>query len=78
VARLTRNLENLILTRGAVMESLDVPGRCRNTLQIKVADLPALLRLVKGGQYHLVVACGDHADSLSTLAKQAKITVLSA
>ncbi|MGB2823884.1 MAG: hypothetical protein WBF17_23090 [Phycisphaerae bacterium] len=73
IARLTRNLERLILTRGTVADSLDKPGRCRNTLVIDVPDAARLLSLVKGHQNHLVVACGDHVESMADLAERAGI-----
>ena len=73
VARLTRGLQRLILTRGTVVDSLDRPGRCRNTLVIDAPDAARLLSLVKGHQNHLVVACGDHVESMTELAERAGI-----
>jgi len=73
IARLTRDLQRLILTRGTVVDSLDRPGRCRNTLIIDVPDAARLLGLVKGHQNHLVVACGDHVESMAELAERAGI-----
>jgi L-fucose isomerase-like protein len=75
VARLTQNLESLILTAGVVVDSRDVPGRCRNSLVIQVSDLPQLLSMVKGVQYHLVVAAGDYTGQLADLAERLGIEV---
>ncbi len=75
IARLTRNLETLILSRGTLVESLDLRDRCRNTLVIHV-DAPArVLGALKGLQQHLVVACGDHTKALTTHAQSAGIRV---
>jgi L-fucose isomerase-like protein len=73
IARLTRNLEKLLLARGTVIEALDPDRGCRNTLIIDVADLPKLLSGVKGVQNHLVVAQGDHADAMARLAQNVGI-----
>jgi L-fucose isomerase-like protein len=75
VARLTRNLEKLLLAPGTVIESLDPDKGCRNTLMIAVADPPRLLSGIKGVQNHLVVAQGDHADAMASLAQNAGIEV---
>lgn len=75
VARLTRNLERLILTRGTVVDCRDEPRRCRNTLEIEVGDVGKLMSAVRGIQYHLVVACGSHVDEMREQAAGAGIGV---
>jgi len=76
VARLTRNLENLILTTGRVVGDQDLKGRCRNTVVVEVKDRARVLRAVKGIQQHLVVACGDLRNAMARLAEEANIRVL--
>jgi len=76
VARLTRNLENLILTLGRVVGDHDLKDRCRNTVVVEVEDLERVLRAVKGIQQHLVVACGDLGNAATALAKEAGIGVI--
>ena len=75
VARLTRNLERLIVAEGVVAESSDPSKGCRNRLLIDVPDVRRLMSVVRGGQYHLVVACGRHLAKLRRLADQAGIEV---
>ena len=75
VARLTRNLETLILSRGLIVESLDLRDRCRNTLVIHVDDPARVLGAMKGLQQHLVVACGDHTKAMTAHAQRAGIQV---
>ena len=60
IARLTCNLEGLLLSTGTLAETRDVRGRCRNTLAIDAPDPARLLAQVRGHQNHLVVALGDH------------------
>jgi len=76
VGRLTRNLENLILASGRVVRDQDLKDRCRNTVVVEVKDRARVLRAVKGIQQHLVVACGDLRDAVTTLAKEAGIGVI--
>jgi hypothetical protein len=76
VARLTRNLETLILTAGIVVGNQDRKDRCRNTLIIKVKDRDKVLEAVKGIQQHLVVACCDQRKTMTSLAKEAGIKVI--
>ena len=75
LARLTRNLETLILSRGTLVESRDLRDRCRNTLVIHVDDPSRVLDAMKGLQQHLVVACGDHTKTMTTHAQSAGIRV---
>lgn len=75
VARLSRNLENLILTSGKVIDHLDLKDRCRNTVVIEVEDRLKVLKAVKGIQQHLVVAWGNLKKPMATLAKEAGIRV---
>lgn len=76
LARLTRNLEGLILTSGVVIGSQDQKNRCRNTVVIKVKDRDKLLKTVKGIQQHFVVSCGDQRKALTMLARRAGIKVI--
>jgi L-fucose isomerase-like protein len=76
VARLNRNLENLILASGRAVGDQDLKDRCRNTIVIEVKDRARVLRAVKGIQQHLVVACGDLRNAMTTLAKEAGIGVI--
>ena len=75
IARLTRNLDKLIITEGTVIGSFDRRGGCRNTLLIRIRNLPRLMSFIKGSQYHLVAACGHHARDLSAQAAKADIKV---
>jgi len=75
VARLTRNLDRLLLTTGTVVASDTSNSRCRNTLVIEVPDRERVFRAVKGVQNHYVVALGDHAQALSQLAEASDIEV---
>lgn len=75
VARLTRNLERLLIAEGEVIESRDEPNHCRNMLILRVSDVQKLMAVVRGGQYHLVVACGHHLPKMHDLAKKAGIEV---
>ena len=76
IARLTQNLEQLILTSGVLVDNRDLPERCRNTLIIQVADTRQVLNNMKGLQQHLVVACGDHRKTLSEYAQSRGITII--
>jgi L-fucose isomerase-like protein len=76
LARLTRNLENMILSQGELVENLDLRDRCRNTLIIHVDDPARVLGAMKGLQQHLVVACGDHTKAMTTQAQKAGIKVI--
>ena len=76
VARLTRNLEGLILASGTLAGHLDEPGVCTNGLLIDVPNLEEILDTVLGGQYHLVVACGDYTEELTAEANQIGATIL--
>jgi hypothetical protein len=76
IARLTRNLENMILSQGELVESLDLRNRCRYTLIIHVDDSARVLVAMKGLQQHLVIACGDHTKAMTTQAKIAGINVI--
>jgi L-fucose isomerase-like protein len=76
IARLTRNLENLILTHGKVIENLDTHDRCRNTLVIHVEDINKILGMMKGLQQHLVVACGNFMKEMTIQAKKAGIKII--
>ena len=75
VARLTRDLQRLIIAQGTVVESRDPLRGCRNALVIEVADVRRLMSVVRGGQYHLVVACGHHLAKMRQLAEEAGIQV---
>lgn len=75
VARLTKGLGALVLTKGALADCRDDADRCRNTLVIDVADAAGLMKRVRGIQQHLVVACGDHTAAMTRLADNAGIAV---
>ena len=75
VARLTRDLQRLIVAEGTLVESRDPLKGCRNALVIEVGDVPKLMSVVRGGQYHMVVACGRHLAKMRPLADEAGIEV---
>lgn len=77
IARLTRNLERLLLTTGTLVGCQTDNWRCRNTLVIQVEDRNRIFRAVKGGQNHYVVACGNHTQVLTELAEAKGIDVVS-
>ena len=83
VARLTRGLEDLILTTGTLADCMDAnispehPARCRNAFIIKTDGLADIMRIVgRRSQYHMVVAYGDHTESLSEFCREKGIGVL--
>jgi L-fucose isomerase-like protein len=76
VARLTRNLDRLMVTEGRVTGSFDRQGACRNTLVIRIRDLPKVATFVTGSQCHLVAVCGHHGHELSTEATKVGIRVI--
>ena len=76
MARFRQNLERFILISGVLVDNRDLPGRCRNTLVIHVADTNQVLNMMKGGQQHLVVACGDHQQALTDYVQARGITVV--
>jgi hypothetical protein len=66
------------VAEGRIAQSVDAARGCRNALVIDVPDVRKLLSVVRGGQYHLVVACGHHLEKLRQLADGATIEVFSA
>ena len=76
VARLTQNLENLLLATGTVIACPNDNWRCRNTLVIQGPDRNKVFKAVKGHQNHYVVACGDHTRALTQLAESKRIDVV--
>ena len=76
MARLSQNLEQLILISGVLVGNRDLPERCRNTLIIQVTDTNHVLDMMKGVQQHLVVACGDHHQALTDYVQARDITVI--
>lgn len=76
VARLTRNLERLLLSPGTLLGSQADSARCRNTLVIEVPDRERVFRAVKGVQNHYVAALGDHTRALTELAEARGIQVV--
>jgi L-fucose isomerase-like protein len=83
VARLTRGLENMILTTGTLIDCRDAhtsPGRrrqCRNALIIKTDGLAQIMKAVAGRpQYHMIVAYGDHTEALSEFCREKGIGIL--
>jgi L-fucose isomerase-like protein len=76
VARLTQNLEKLLLFRGSVVASDTHNTRCRNTLVVDVPNRRRVFKAVKGIQSHYVAACGDHVQALSNWAQAREIQVV--
>lgn len=76
IARLTQNLERLLLATGKVRSCRDLQSRCRNTVIIEVPDREHILRAVKGIQNHYVLACGDHVRKMMKLAENSGIRVV--
>jgi len=76
VARLTQNLEKLLLFKGSVVASDTHNTRCRNTLVVDVPDRRRVFKAVKGIQNHYVVACRDHVQALSDWAQAREIQVV--
>jgi L-fucose isomerase-like protein len=76
VARLTRNLEQLLLLKGTLVANQTDNSRCRNTLVIDVPDRERAFRAVKGIQQHYVVALGDHTQAISNLAANHDIDIV--
>jgi len=83
VARLTRGLENLIVTTGTLADCMDAntnpdhPHRCRNAFIIKTDGLAEVVKIVNGRfQYHMVVAYGDHTEVLIEFCAEKGIAVV--
>jgi L-fucose isomerase-like protein len=85
MARLTRDLERLVLATGTVVAStaeMEATDTCRdapccNSLVVEGAALDSLRPWVRGFQYHLAVAAGDFYADLSRLAEALGIPVAS-
>lgn len=75
VARLTTDLDSLLVGVGTIEAAEDRPDRCRNTLRLRMDGAGDLLNRLKGHQQHLVVAGGGHADALAGAAEEAGIPV---
>jgi len=75
LARLKRNLEELILTSGQIVENLDLNGRCRNTLIIQVKAKSKVMKHIDCPQQHFVVAFGDLVEPVTKLADEKGIRV---
>ena len=54
----------------------DLKERCRNTVIIKVKDRDKVLKLVKGIQQHLVVACHDQRKAMVSITKEMGINII--
>ncbi len=76
IARLTRNLERLLLLKAEVIANQGGNDRCRNTLVVDVPDRERVFDAVKGIQNHYVVAFGDHTQSLTEMAADLDIEVM--
>jgi L-fucose isomerase-like protein len=76
LARLTRNLERLLLTTGTVVATETGDRRCRNVLVLDVPDRDQVFDAVMGVQNHYVVAYGDHRQALTELAEAKQIEVV--
>ncbi len=73
LARLTKDLESLILARGTLVECADAPIRCRNALVIETDSLEKLMSLRVDTQYHFAVARGDCVEPMAEAARNAGI-----
>ena len=76
MARLTRNLERLLLLKGPVVATDTHNHRCRNTVVVEVPDRERVFRAVVGIQNHYVVACGDHVGALTRWASAEGVKVI--
>ena len=76
VARLTRNLERLLLFKAPVVANEAENARCRNTLIVDVPDRDRVFQAVKGHQNHYVAAFGDHTGALTEMAADRGIEVV--
>jgi len=78
VARLTRNLQRLLLFAGPLVanQTANSHTRCRNTLVVQVPDRERVFKAVKGIQNHYVAARGDHTRALTELAEARGIEVV--
>jgi L-fucose isomerase-like protein len=76
IARLTRNLDRLLLLSGTLVGNQTDNHRCRNTLVIDVPDRDRVFEAVKGIQNHYVVAYGDHTQALAEMAAAHDIDVV--
>jgi hypothetical protein len=76
VARLTRNLERLLLFKGEIIANQAVDSRCRNTLVVDVPDRARIFDAVQGIQNHYVAAFGDHTQALTEMAEDRGIDVV--
>ena len=68
VARLTRNLGQLLLFKGSLVANRAENARCRNTLVVDVPDRGRVFDAVKGIQNHYVAAFGDHTRAMTEMA----------
>ncbi|KXB07889.1 hypothetical protein AKJ56_02185 [candidate division MSBL1 archaeon SCGC-AAA382N08] len=75
IARLTKNLEKILLTSGTVKDSRDINSKCRNTLLIKNVNCERLLKAVKGIQSHYVISCRANAENVAEIAEKNNIRV---
>jgi L-fucose isomerase-like protein len=73
LARLTRNLETLLLARGTLLGCADAPIRCRNALVIETSALEVLMSLRVDNQYHFAVCAGDCVEPMADAARAAGI-----
>lgn len=76
VARLTHNLERLLLFKAPVVANEAGNARCRNTLVVDVPDRDRVFQAVKGHQNHYVAAFGDHTRALTEMAANRDIQVV--
>jgi L-fucose isomerase-like protein len=75
VGRLMQGLGVLLLDGGTVQGTMDREDRCRNTVYVQMDSGTALLDRLKGHQQHVVVACGDHLDTVAARARERDIRV---
>jgi len=76
VARLTRDLRQLLLLTGPLVGHRTDNSRCRNSLVVEVPDRERVFGAVKGTQNHYVVALGNHTQALMGMAADLGIEVL--
>ncbi len=76
VARLTKDAERLLLTTGRIVSNLHETPYCPNAVLLELEDADAFMEHITGGQYHLVMACGDHAAAMREMAEAAGAEVL--
>lgn len=73
LARLTKDLQTLILSRGTLVQVADAAILCRNAMVVETPSLDALMSLRVDTQYHFAVAAGDCVEQMAAGAREAGI-----